>query len=234
VVGERNIPDLANVDADIIAYWAMRMAAATHPVLRARYADLVWDLSKAAIGNKPPIDACRIAIDSYVAASSLARGSTSRKARDRLARALKLALSVGDTARSSAVCDAMFDLVGRFPGDFHWVWLFDIVFDDRKLSVSEERRQTLVAELQRIVGRVASLESGAGSIEVMPVAMRLATYYQSLGNENRAKEIIQSCGLSIERLAARADGMLGLAWLSSLHDTYKASGLSTSVVLAAS
>ena len=225
VVGGRKVPDLSNVDAEIIAYWAMRMAAAAHPVLKARYSDLVWDLSKAAAGIKPPIDACRTAIDSYVAASELADGSTLHNAEDRLARALKLALSVGDKTRQNAVCDAMFDLVGRFPGDAQWVSLFDTVFDDRKLSLSEERRKMLVAELERIVARVEGLESGAGSIETMPVAMRLANYYQSLGDENKAKQIVRSCGLAVERIAAKADGLLSVAWLSDLHDTYKTSGL---------
>ena len=36
---------------------------ARHPALRARYADMVWDLSQKATGTKPPIDAARIAID---------------------------------------------------------------------------------------------------------------------------------------------------------------------------
>ena len=35
------------------------MNTARHPALRARYADMVWDLSQKATGTKPPIDAAR-------------------------------------------------------------------------------------------------------------------------------------------------------------------------------
>ena len=41
------------------------MNMAQHPALRARYADMVWDLSQKATGIKPPIEAAHIAIDGY-------------------------------------------------------------------------------------------------------------------------------------------------------------------------
>src|SRR5262245_60567531 len=48
--GDFRNPDIAWVDQMVIRYWEKRMAAAKHPLLRARYADLVWDLSKPACG----------------------------------------------------------------------------------------------------------------------------------------------------------------------------------------
>ena len=62
--GQRfDAPPLESITAECIDYWADRMTAAHHPALRARYADLVWDLSQKATGNNPPIEAARVAID---------------------------------------------------------------------------------------------------------------------------------------------------------------------------
>src|SRR5690606_22319830 len=47
-------PPLELITPDCIAYWTTRMNAAKHPALRARYADMVWDLSHKATGDKPP------------------------------------------------------------------------------------------------------------------------------------------------------------------------------------
>ena len=67
ITGRRwsDTPPLESITPECIAYWTARMNAARHPALRARYADMVWDLSQKATGTKPPIDAARIAIDGY-------------------------------------------------------------------------------------------------------------------------------------------------------------------------
>jgi len=123
--GEVCDPDLRSVDHATIDYWNMRRLEAKHPVLKARYADLVWDLSKPATGLKPPIEACRAAIDEYAAAASRAAADTLHNAEDRLERALRLALSVSDAGRIEKVCDAMFDFCIRIHGDEGWVFLHD-------------------------------------------------------------------------------------------------------------
>src|SRR5207244_5816543 len=100
VMGDFRNPDIAWLDPAIVKYWETRMTTAKHPLLRARYADLVWDLSKAACGLKPPIDAARLAIDGYVAASALADADSAMAASDRLQRGLRIAVSVGDQTRA--------------------------------------------------------------------------------------------------------------------------------------
>jgi lysyl-tRNA synthetase class 1 len=59
-------PDVKDVDADIIAHWEKRSGEARHPVLRARYSDLVWDLKWHVMGDKPDPDFARRAISAYI------------------------------------------------------------------------------------------------------------------------------------------------------------------------
>jgi hypothetical protein len=50
VWGDARVPDIAWLDVACFACWTERMSKARHPILPARYADLVWNLSKAACG----------------------------------------------------------------------------------------------------------------------------------------------------------------------------------------
>jgi len=63
-----NTQPLESITPKCIAYWTARMSEAKHPALRARYADMVWDLSHKATGNRLPIEAARIAIERYTEA----------------------------------------------------------------------------------------------------------------------------------------------------------------------
>lgn len=61
-------PDITQLGPPVIEHWQSRAKATKNPVLRARYADLVWDLSKPITGNPPDVEFARIAIDSYLEA----------------------------------------------------------------------------------------------------------------------------------------------------------------------
>jgi hypothetical protein len=46
-------PDIKDLDVTAVAHWENRAKACPNPVMRARYADLVWDLKSAITGEKP-------------------------------------------------------------------------------------------------------------------------------------------------------------------------------------
>src|SRR5262249_20957058 len=106
ISGDFHNPDIAWIDEVTLKYWEMRMTAVRPPLLRARYADLVWDLSKPAKKLKAPVLAAQVAIDGYVAASRLADADTTMPAADQLERALKIAMGIGDKVRAEQARDA--------------------------------------------------------------------------------------------------------------------------------
>lgn len=58
-------PDIAEIDAQTIDHWIARAKNVSHPVLKARYSDLVWELSPVIIKKKRrDPDMARLAIDS--------------------------------------------------------------------------------------------------------------------------------------------------------------------------
>ena len=117
-------PDLREVSPDVVDHWARRAKSLRHPVLRARYADLVWDLGRR-VGTKPEVEFARLAIDAYNQAVGEKRlpDLYSEIAAGR--RALSLAISIGDAERIDTSRDQMLLLFSRsVEEDIGWSDIF--------------------------------------------------------------------------------------------------------------
>lgn len=221
-------PDVASVDAAVLAYWHARMGEVKHPILKARYADVLWDLSKAAGAPKSPIDAARIAADSYAAIGPLAldRGAMIR-AGDRLARGLQIALQIKDpTGRIEAARDALFALYERFDHTAGWMTLFKTFDYFPKVPLTTDQRDRMTAGLERHITDISSRPQGAQPIETLPVAAQLAAYYRKVSREEDARRVVRASGQAVERAAATASSAaLAYAWLEMAYGFFRDSGL---------
>jgi hypothetical protein len=62
-------PSIQSVDESVLTYWLARAHETKNPQLRARYADLVWDLGDKVAKYTRPIEALRLAVDGYLEAT---------------------------------------------------------------------------------------------------------------------------------------------------------------------
>lgn len=104
-------PDPREMTPDIVDHWEQRADGLANPVLKARYADLVWDLSRKAAERRPDIRFARIAIDSYLTSVTDGRNADEHDDVEALMRALQLATSIRDDDRT-AIAKAM--MIERF------------------------------------------------------------------------------------------------------------------------
>ena len=100
-------PDVREANSEIVGYWKARVPEVSHPVLRARYADVVWDLSEAAGKIRRDPSFARIAIDSYIDTVDAGLFKAPTEAALYLTRAMDLGLSLNDKARVERVRDCM-------------------------------------------------------------------------------------------------------------------------------
>jgi hypothetical protein len=63
-------PDIADAPPIVLEHWADQIASLAAPVLKARYADLVWDMAPAIAGTRRDPAYARTAIDAYLEAVS--------------------------------------------------------------------------------------------------------------------------------------------------------------------
>ena len=225
VMGDFRNPDIAWIDQAVVKYWVNRMSIAKHPLLRARYADLVWDLSKRACSMKPSIDAARIAIEGYVAAAVMADSDNATTASDRLERAMRLAVSIGDMPRAEHARDALVDLFTRVNETWGWVTLYDFFNDSPKIKLMDAQWDAAVSGLEAHVTEVDGKPEGIDPGGSLHVAARLVRHYQRLSHHSDAHRVVLACGKAAERFAAKADHTRAYFWLDQVFRFFRINGL---------
>lgn len=227
------VPDLREADAESVAYWAERAKAAKHPVLVARYADLVWDtttlVTKAKRG-RDCINFARLAIDNYIAASGLDKGSAWLDTNANLGRALDLAISVRDADRTSAAVAANIEYYDRTSDDDKIgadCYLFDRLLPARggpKLTEKQERQL-----VERFEAKIAVMVAPGSKWHAEPrvpqfAGRLLAAYYQRKGKAEDRARILRGIAEMYERLAKNGDALMGVVFLDKARQTYQEAG----------
>ncbi|MYM28337.1 hypothetical protein GTP58_08375 [Duganella sp. CY15W] len=134
---EVHMPDAKQVDAEVIEYWKARARQTPHPILRARYADLAWEVSRIWNREHPdrhrierPRELAQLAADAYLDSAALADSAEPVQlfmAWRYLSRALELAIFVKDATLVERAKKAAFDFnrINRATGHTGQWWLID-------------------------------------------------------------------------------------------------------------
>lgn len=221
--GRLDRPSLSGITSACVDYWSKRMKTAQHPVLRARYGDLVWDLSQKVTNHKPSIEAAHIAIDGYIEAIVTGRCEPSDGSGDIQKRAILLAASVDATRLANAI--PRLQQYASSPAepevrDRRQLELFSILNE-----IKGKRRPTseLQAVAKNLRSRLDELDvAEADKFTIGDIALPLADYYWSSQQPDEAKAVIRIWGSAVDRLANETSmSMLSSAWLSELHQVYQ-------------
>ena len=93
------LPEIENANVEALDHWRMRARTLRHPVLKARYADVVWELGRLVPGaGEHDAQAAQIAIRSYLAAARGRLGGSGHADLTSAQRAEQLALETSDWA----------------------------------------------------------------------------------------------------------------------------------------
>ncbi|MBK8913908.1 MAG: DUF4209 domain-containing protein [Phycisphaerales bacterium] len=223
--------DLRTATPEIIEYWGRRAEEAKHPVMKARYADLVWDATKFVTGKKPDIKYARIAIYSYLAAAALDDGTEKYDTREGLTRALQLALRVQDKARITAAVDATVAFVEKTAEDGHigtYCYLYDNLLPPEKgPTISPETEKRVIDLLE---AKFTQMTTPGGPWDVEPhspqgVCLRLAAYYARKKSEVDRVRVLRAAAEVLERRAAIIAPMIGMGDLQRASELYVEAGL---------
>jgi hypothetical protein len=224
-------PALAQVTPDVLAHWRGRAAATPHPVMRARYADLLWELPKKLAGARPDPTMARAAVDAYLDAVEGRRYEHEVIAVAKGERALTLALAVGDAgrvARARDVLIALEDAVAEDESPGLWGFCFDALLEppNKKIPLSEAQRDQLVADMEARLTRFA----GGPPDPYHPygperAALRLAAHYRRRGRPDDVARVLRTYGTVVERMRGTAAPLVAAHSLEVLHGHYTAFGL---------
>lgn len=217
-------PALDSIGPDVLACWRQRADETTHPVLRARYCDLLWEIPKRVAGSRPDAEMARRAVDAYLeaVANRLYKHETSYAAKT--GRALSIAIQISDTERILHSRDALVALE-EAPVDDDLLGLWGFSFDtlveppNPNVPVPPELRDKIVALMEARLARVAVREGdGYHPSAVENAALRLATHYRRRGLRSEVERVMRLYISAVLRMPHSAAAILRSSSLEKLYD----------------
>jgi hypothetical protein len=223
-------PDIAAADAQVIAHWTTRAKTVRHPVLKARYADLAWDMCTVIAETRRDPEMARLAIDAYLASTPSTVLADRHDRFGAALRALDLAIMICDAEKTERARAALLKLHREVMAarDGQWWFAFDRLIEEKNAGVREAERQQLIADLEDLVLHFgdASKPESFNPHTVQDAAKRLIRHYARLHRPNDVKRLHEAIARGFEHFAGLGDAMLASAVLQTSVNAYRDAGLS--------
>jgi len=219
-------PDILGTPKEVVDHWAQRARSVSHPILKARYADLAWDMSQAIGQRKRNPEDARLAIDAYLASLPLREDAFERS--PLAIRALDLASLLGDATRLKSARGALLALHRKVvdAGEGAWWFAVNRLLDDKKTGVTDAERASLVADLEALTLRYTDPSvQGFDPHSGRDTAERLIKHYNRQSRSQDIKRLHAMVARAFERAASLGNAMLASAFLQTAMDHYRDAGL---------
>jgi lysyl-tRNA synthetase class 1 len=230
--GRNYIPSLDGFDGTFIDHWRRRADAVKHPVLKARYCDLVWDLSHLATGTRSDVDFARRAVDAYLESLDAEWLPDDHHRFAAAIRALTLAAKVKDGTRVEAARAALLTLHGeamdsiRSSGKGMWWRAIEPLLGSKGYGLTEDEKRSLVADLETVF-KLYSDQSNPkvyNPHQARDAAQMLLTHFSREKNAPESKRVRYELAQAMERFAGLGDSMLASQLLQDAFDLYRQGG----------
>jgi lysyl-tRNA synthetase class 1 len=222
-------PDITNADEKVIDHWADRARTIEHPVLKARYADLAWDMCAVIAKRRRDPEMARLAIDSYIASLSLNILPDIHDRYEASLRALDLACLIRDPERIKLAREGLMEL---FQEGIHakkglWWWAFDRLIRNDNTGLTDKEKNELIEGLEMLIqnyGDIASPEKFDPHL-LEGAAERLIRYYSRLHRGDDVRRLYAAIARAFEHFAGLGNAMLASAVLQTAVNAYRNAGL---------
>lgn len=236
-------PDIAEIDEDILTLWITRAVNGKHPVIRARYADLAWEIGRyfkrpakdrqhtprPSITIDIPVSLAQTAIDGYLDAVERGLSENEHQSWNFLDRAIGLSISLSDKARTSRAKSALFAYYRKLASGntkFRWARLADFTEGRTKaLGLEEDDQKEITNSLEAALSRYSDISDKErfDPHEAMDAADYLV---RRLGSDpEKVRSVVKRAGAAFEEIAKEASGILAISWLEDLIPRYRNAGL---------
>ena len=224
-------PSIRLVTSEILDYWKKRSEETNHPILKLRYADLIWDFSNTVVNKQPHYSVANTIIDSTL---EIAKGSFCRHETDvkiKLERALSVAISINDLNRIDLLRDTIIEYEDSIAQDDKpglWGFSFELLVNNKKVALSAEVENKIIQNLEDRLERLSDIndKDHLDPWAAEMAALNLATYYRSRNQNEDVRRVVLKLGVAFEASSEDAAPLQNSAWLQHLHAIYLDFGLS--------
>lgn len=228
-------PSINSITPDMVDKWETRAKELNHPILKSRYAGLVWDLKKIVTRNRPSIESAQTMIDSNISLTAIIHENTDSVLFNvlvpkKLAWALSTAISINDQNRARKAVEAMMSYEDRVAIDdtpATWGFSFDNLLLNKKAGLAHEEKAKIIDDLEKRLERIsATFESGNTTKWCIEhTALRLAQYYRQQNKKDEAKRVVLKYGEALKSLAEMSTPLIASSHYEELRSIYQDYGL---------
>lgn len=237
---EGYLPDARDMDPEIIQYWIDRSEQTPHPTLRARYADLSWEMIRLwnrNHSNEKSIERPRLlaqrAVAAYLDVVEKNLAFDSHQIWRFLGRALELALHIKDSDlidRSKGL--AISYQRGRMQAGDSSIWQIDDLLwgNSKNLKLSDQERSDLMGWLYAGLTIHSNIEDPLrfDPHQALNAAERIGRWF-SKSDPAKCIAALKTAGAAFEAIAQKADALTAISWLETLNAKYRTHNLSADV-----
>lgn len=224
-------PSLKLVTEEILRYWESRANSAVNPILKARYAGLVWDFQEKVLGSKPSYKICILYIE---ALTLIATGKFYK--RDvcvfiKLKRALELACSHRHAVLIEAAKIALIEFEDQVAVDDMgglWGYCYDLLLFNKAIKLSLEEENKIINDLEQRLRLLIQNELDFNNNNRNPIkfaAERLSKYYKKYKRISDLNRIVSLVGDQYENWLLQESGLKKNFLLEDLRLFYLNYGL---------
>ncbi|MBD3350945.1 MAG: DUF4209 domain-containing protein [Candidatus Lokiarchaeota archaeon] len=223
------IPPISSITPEVIKYWKQRAKNSKHPVMKTRYANLVWDFSQKILGESAGIECAKTIIDQNIILVD--QEIFQRKfGVIKLKRALDVALSIKDDERIAKVLQKIIDFEDKIASDEKlglWGFSFDYLIENKKKLLTDEQTDKIMGDLEdrleRVSGSKDSQKADPNATE--SAAMRLISYYRKNGKHDDVKRVLNTYKNACIEFSKKASPLISLSWLQKVHSLLLENGI---------
>lgn len=213
-------PSLQQIDKCTLSYWQQRAETTTNPLLQARYAGLVWELSEPAVRERPKHTIARLYCDALLNIADKKLHQYEVDIIEKLGRALSLSISLNDSSLIERTKQTIMKYEREVAEDSKaglWGFSFDLLVGNKKVPMSGEEEREIIDALE---ARRQRLKEGDPWI-CEHVAERLARYYRGKHREDDCFRVIRELGHAFETAAKNAVPLQASSWLEHMYQVYR-------------
>jgi hypothetical protein len=226
-------PNISQITPEIIEYWKQRFLEAKHPILRLRYADLVWDFSPKVCKESRGVEAARAVIDTTVMIAEQSLAKHEIDCIKKLKRALSISLSIRDQARQNQLITTIINYEKNHADNDKagtWVFPFDMFMGESKVNLTPEQEQEVIKALEGRLTWAVAVPDGEkyprDQFAANKAAKRLGRYYASKQRNADKGRVLRMYAHAVLASSRQTTSMVACARLRTAYDLMLQFGLS--------
>lgn len=210
-------PRREDIDSEKLDYWLSRLKVTQNPIMKSRYADLVWEFSET-VGKKKDFKMAQAVIDNNITIVKERLYNNEFSALSKLERGLYLALKLSDKVRIKTIKELILEFEDAIAEDEKpgtWSFSFDLLLKNR-IDLTAAERSKIISDLEERVKRLRS-NANPEPWSVETAAIRLAGYYKKSGNSTKVSKILNELKEECKKYGETVTPMQYQSWLDKLH-----------------